>query len=214
MVKKSMGQVEVIAPRYKRPFDLTILLTAHLLALPIWALLWIGIPILIVLSDGFPVFYRQERIGRKGRFFYAFKFRTMVKNADVVGPPWTVPDDPRLTRVGRLLRKTALDELPQVINILKGEMSFVGPRPLDKQEHQNLCQQIPGFEKRLDLYPGLTGLAQIYTNREDSESKLFYDLKYASQMSLLLDVKLIFQSVWVTLRARWERQRNQLKGKR
>ena len=206
-----MGQVKMVAPIYKRPLDLTILLAAHLLALPIWALLWIGIPILIVLGDGFPVFYRQERIGRKGRFFYAFKFRTMVKNADVVGPPWTTTDDPRLTRVGRLLRKTALDELPQVINILKGEMSFVGPRPFGEQEHQNLCKQIPGFEQRLDLYPGLTGLAQIYTNREDSESKLFYDLKYAGQMSLLLDVKLIFHSVWVTLRARWERQRDRLK---
>ena len=76
-----MSQGKVIAPLYKRPFDPTILLTAHLLALPIWALLWIGIPIIIVLGDGYPVFYRQERIGRKGRFFYAFKFRTMVKNA-------------------------------------------------------------------------------------------------------------------------------------
>ena len=108
-------------------------------------------------------------------------------------------------------RYTSISDL---INIIKGEMSFVGPRPLGEQEHQNLCKQIPGFEQRLELYPGLTGLAQIYTNREDSESKLFYDLKYANQMSLLLDVKLIFHSVWVTLRARWERQRDRLKEER
>ena len=208
-VKESMGQERVSEPLYKRPLDLAILLVVHLLTLPLWLLLWIVIPMLIVLDDGLPIFYRQRRIGRGSRLFHALKFRTMVRDADQLGPAWTASGDPRLTRAGRLLRRTALDELPQVINILNGEMSFVGPRALAEQEHNHLLQQLPGFNRRLVLRPGLTGLAQVYTNRDDSESKLAYDLEYASRMSMWLDVKLLFLSLWVTLRARWERQRDQ-----
>ena len=208
-VKESMGRERASEPLYKRPLDLAILLVPHLLTLPLWLLLWTVIPLLIVLDDGLPVLYRQRRIGRGGRLFHALKFRTMVRDADQLGPAWTASDDPRLTRAGRLLRRTALDELPQVINILNGEMSFVGPRALAEQEHHYLLHQIPGFDQRLVLRPGLTGLAQVYTNRDDSESKLAYDLEYARRMSLWLDVKLLFLSLWVTLRARWERQRDQ-----
>lgn len=133
----------------------------------------------------------------------------MVKDAKQLGPAWTKSNDPRLTRVGRLPQRTALDELPQIINILRGDMSFVGPRALAEQEHHNLLQQIPGFDQRLVLRPGLTDMAQVYASREDSENKLTCDLEYASRMSLWLDVKLLFLSLWVTLRARWERQRDQ-----
>ena len=116
----------------------------------------------------------------------------------------TAEDDPRLTRAGRILRKTALDELPQVINILKGEMSFVGPRALAEAEHEFFREHVPDFDKRLVQRPGLTGMAQVYANRDDAEEKLAYDIDYSKRMSLWIDIKLLFLSVWVTLRGRWE----------
>ncbi len=190
-------------PIYKRPFDLAVLLLAHLSLLPLWLLLWTVIPLLLLLEDGFPLFYRQSRVGKNSRSFQAIKFRTMIRDAEQMG--WsTAHNDPRLTRVGRLLRKTALDELPQVVNILKGDMSFVGPRALAEAEHEHYKERIAGFDRRLVLRPGLTGMAQVYSNRDDAEAKLTYDLAYAGKLSLWLDVKLMFLSVWVTLRGRWE----------
>ena len=102
---------------YKRPFDLTVLVIAHLLLLPVWGLLWLVIPTLIWLEDRKPVFYRQERMGKGGKTFVVIKFRTMVVDAEDQGPPWTTHNDPRVTRVGLILRRTALDELPEVLSI-------------------------------------------------------------------------------------------------
>ena len=144
---------------YKRWMDLGILLAAHVLLAPVWLLLWITIPALIKLEGGGPVFYGQVRMGKGGRTFRLLKFRTMVVDADRIGPRWNVEGDRRVTRVGRVLRKTALDELPGLLAIWKGEMSFVGPRALDAIEHRFLETQIPGFDRRLAIVPGLTGLA-------------------------------------------------------
>lgn len=191
---------------YKRWFDVTILVLIHLLLLPLWLLLWITIPILIRLGDRGPVFYKQNRVGKEGRIFTVFKFRTMVLGAEDQGTPWTMDQDPRVTRVGKLLRRTALDELPEVINIWKGDMSLVGPRALDVSEQRSLEKLIDGFEKRLLVNPGLTGLAQIYDARDDARTKFFYDLEYLRRMSPWLDVKLLFLSVFNTLGAKWDRR--------
>ena len=189
---------------YKRPLDLLILLAAHLLLLPLWLGLWTLIPLMILLDSGRPVFYGQRRIGRDGQPFWALKFRTMVRDADRIGPVWTSDGDHRITRVGRLLRATGLDEMPQVINILRGDMSFVGPRPLAEAELHLLSREVPGFEQRLQVPAGLTGMAQVYANRDDAREKLACDITYARSLSLWLDLKLLFLSVWITFRGTWE----------
>ena len=191
---------------YKRWFDVTILVFIHLLLLPLWSLLWITIPILIRLGDRGPVLYKQSRVGKEGRIFTVFKFRTMVLGAEDLGTPWTMDQDPRVTRVGKLLRRTALDELPEVINIWKGDMSLVGPRALDVSEQRSLEKMIDGFEKRLLVNPGLTGLAQVYDSRDDARTKFYYDLEYIHRMSPWLDVRLLVQSVFNTLGAKWDRR--------
>ena len=191
---------------YKSWFDLLILIAVHALLLPLWLLLWTTIPVLIWLGDRGPVFYSQKRVGREGRIFTVLKFRTMVLDAERKGPAWTVDGDPRVTKVGRLLRRTGLDELPEVINIWKKEMSLVGPRALDVVEQEMLEELIPGFENRLQVRPGLTGLAQIYDRSDDSHDKFHYDLEYLQRMSPLLDIKLLILSVRNTLVAKWDRR--------
>ena len=192
---------------YKTWFDLTILVTSHLLLLPLWLLLWGLIPLLIWLGDRGPIFYKQQRAGKNGWAFTVRKFRTMIMDADLKGPAWTTQDDPRVTRVGKLLRRTALDELPELLNIWKREMSFVGPRALAVDEHRLLVEQIPGFEKRLQVAPGLTGLAQVYDQSDDAADKLRHDLIYVNRMSPWLDAKLMVISVRNTVGARWDQRR-------
>ena len=191
---------------YKRSLDLTVLVLAHLLFLPLWLLLWTLIPVAIWLGDRGPIFYSQERTGKDGRVFIIFKFRTMVPDAHLKGPAWTNQHDIRLTRVGKLLRRTALDELPGLWSIVKGDMSLVGPRALNVEEHRQLEQQIPGFEARLRVRPGLTGLAQVFDGADQAENKLAYDLEYTERMSLWLDTKLLILSVKNTITARWDRR--------
>lgn len=189
---------------YKRLLDLTVIALAHIFLFPLWLFLWVTIPLAIILDDGWPVFYRHRRVGKNGERFDALKFRTMLRNADKDDAVWTHENDSRVTRVGRILRGTALDELPQIINILKGDMSFVGPRGLGVRMYEYSAQQAPGFERRLQVRPGLTGLAQIYGNRDNPEEKLSYDLKYIRDKSLWLDIKLLILSVLITIRGRWE----------
>jgi len=191
---------------YKRPLDLVILLTAHIILLPLWLLLWTAIPLAIWLQDRGPVFFKQYRMGKGGKEFKVLKFRTMVVNADKIGPSWNTPNDRRVTTLGRVLRKTALDELPQILNIAKGEMSFVGPRSLDVDEHRILETEIQGFKQRLAVRPGLTGLAQLYDTTDVAATKLHYDLEYIRRMSLWLDVRIILLSAWTTLVAQWDRR--------
>ena len=191
--------------RYKRPLDLTTLIAAHTVLLPLWILLWIMIPLCIWLEDRGPIFYVQDRVGHGGRIFGMFKFRSMRMQQD--REEWlgfTSTDDPRITKIGRLLRRTALDELPQVINLWKGDISFVGPRALPTDMHEGYADEDSDFPLRLQIRPGLTGLSQIKSPRHCSaRERLNYDLLYIQKASLYLDVKLIIASVWLTLTGKW-----------
>ena len=197
---------------HKRPMDLSIIFVSHILFFPLWAILWTAIPALIMITSGRPVFHRQIRVGKNGRHFELVKFRTMVSDAEKVGASWTVVDDPRITNFGRLLRKTALDELPQLLNIIRGEMSFVGPKPLAVQEHEMLSETHPEFPKRLAVIPGLTGLAQVYDQQDEALTKLHFDLEYIARTSLWLDVKLIFLSGINTCLGRWDKRSGKSNG--
>lgn len=195
---------------YKRLLDLGILVLAHLTLLPVWVCLWTVIPLLIWLEDRGPVFYSQLRVGQHGKEFTVRKFRTMVPDAAQRGPGWTLPSDPRITRTGRFLRKTALDELPELLSIWKGDMSFVGPRALAVDEHRQLAEQIPDFHLRMAVKPGLTGLAQVYNLTDEAIDKLKYDLEYIDGANLWLDLKLMVLSVRNTLLAQWDQRAGKL----
>ena len=193
----------------KRLFDIVVAATGLLVLAPIAAL----IAIAIKLSDGGPVLFAQERVGRLGRVFNAYKFRSMVVDAErATGPVQATANDPRVTRVGRLLRATAFDELPQLWNILRGDMSVVGPRPLRPGEADTTAEgrlipldQIGGYEARHRVRPGLTGLAQVYAPRDlPRTGKFRYDLLYQRRAGFCLDVRLVLMSFWITARGRWE----------
>lgn len=166
--------------------------------------LMVAIAFAIRLDSPGPVFYRARRVGKGGKLFLMYKFRTMIANAEQVGPSITIRDDPRVTRVGRFLRKTKLDELPQLINVLKGEMSLVGPRP----ETPSMVEHYTPEQRRvLEVAPGVTGLAQLYYSNEEelltSENwydeyvmrilphKLSLDLFYIDHRSLALDIAIL-----------------------
>lgn len=157
--------------------------------------------ILIKLSSKGPVFYRQKRLGYKGKEFKCVKFRTMVENAEeATGPVLARRNDNRITGVGRLLRKYRIDELPQLWNILKGEMSFVGPRPERTIFVEKYIKEIPAYYERFKVRPGATGLAQIYGRYQtDASTKLKYDLIYIYNLSFFLDMLILFKTVTVVL---------------
>jgi lipopolysaccharide/colanic/teichoic acid biosynthesis glycosyltransferase len=175
--------------------------------------LWLVISGLIKLEDGGPVFFSQERVGEHGRAFLALKFRSMITDAEArVGAIQSGKNDPRVTRVGRLLRATAMDELPQLWNIFRGDMSFVGPRALRPGEIEvngrgtlERLEDVPGFGERCAVRPGLTGVAQIYAPRDIIRRHKFrYDRLYIRQRSFWLDLRLIALSFWITFRGAWE----------
>jgi len=183
----------------KRIFDVTISVLLLVLTLPITLIT----ALLIVVESGSPVFYRQERVGECGQIFQVLKFRSMRKNAEQAGPQWATTNDNRVTRVGRVIRKLRIDELPQIINVLRGEMSFVGPRPERPYFVKQLSDQIPHFLNRHTVKPGITGWAQIRypygSSVEDAVQKLQFDLYYAKNHSLFLDLIILFQTVQVVL---------------
>ncbi len=157
---------------------------------------------IVFLDDGLPVLYRQERLGQHGRSFTLCKFRTMVRNAESsTGPVLSRPDDPRLTRSGRWLRQLHLDEMPQLWNVLKGDMSLVGPRPERPLIHQEVACTVPTFDTRLRLLPGMTGLAQVH-GRYDTHprEKLKFDLLYAMRSSVSEDLRILAQTLRELLR--------------
>ena len=205
MSANSKKYILIYANLPKRLVDLTILVTAHIAFLPIWVILWTAIPLAIWLEDHGPVFFIQKRVGINGKSFSLFKFRSMRQRR--IGEEWaeaTEATDHRITKVGEILRLTALDELPQVLNIFKGDLSIVGPRPLPMALYEEFAEASPLLRKRVQIRPGLTGLAQVYLPRNcEPQTKLESDLLYASKMSLWLDLKLIFLSVIRTLAARW-----------
>lgn len=193
----------------KRPLDVLLSGLGLLVSGPLWALIALGIK----LEDGGPVFYTQERVGNRGRRFRSWKFRSMVSDSDGrFGPLQARDGDPRVTKVGRVLRATAMDELPQLWNILKGDMSFVGPRALLPGEIEVNgngelipLEKIPGYEARHQVRPGLTGVAQVYAPRDILRRQKFrYDLLYIKKQSVWLDIKLILLSVWISVRGKWE----------
>lgn len=191
----------------KRPFDFFLALIGIILSCPLWLL----ISIAIILEDRGKVVFVQERCGRNDIRFNIIKFRTMKFLSNENHRIIDYENDPRVTRVGSILRATAMDELPLLINILKGEMSFVGPKPLpfeiedeDKLKYQNISQ-VPGYEQRRLLRPGLTGYAQVYAIKKISHTEKFqYDNMYIGKMSFCFDIKLIFLSFWITFKGRWE----------
>ena len=178
--------------RYKRPFDLAVLGFFVLSLLPLWALLGAVIALAIRLEDGGRVFYRQPRLGRGGREFSILKFRTMVENAeDGTGPVLAAARDRRVTRTGEVLRRFHLDELPQAVNVLKGEMSLVGPRPERPELAARFERRAPGFAGRLRVRPGIAGLAQwMGAYDSDPRRKLRHDSLYIARMGPWLDLRL------------------------
>jgi lipopolysaccharide/colanic/teichoic acid biosynthesis glycosyltransferase len=198
---------------FKRLFDIALSGAGLILSAPLWALFAVWIR----REDGGPVFYHDRRVGRGGREFGVLKFRTMVPDADArFGPLQAREGDARVTRAGRWLRATAMDELPQLWNIFVGEMSFVGPRALRPAEIEAGAAsagamslfEIPGARARLAVRPGLTGLAQVCAPRDlPRRGKFRYDRLYVRRESLRLDFSLILRSFWITVTGSWERQR-------
>jgi lipopolysaccharide/colanic/teichoic acid biosynthesis glycosyltransferase len=195
-------------PLSKRLLDVTVALAQIVLAAPLWIL----IPLAIRLEDGGPVFFGQERVGKGGETFTSYKFRSMKPPERTDGPFRQAElEEHRITRVGRVLRPMALDELPQLWNILRGEMSFVGPRALLAEEREAAnggepvrLADLPGYEERHAVVPGLTGLAQVRAPRHlPHRDKFRYDRVYVRRRTLWLDVKLILLSFWISLRGGW-----------
>ncbi len=216
-VTRSFGPLEVGGKGYllKRPFDILVAAVGLLIASP----LWLVFSIAIKLEDRGPILFLQDRWGKDKRKIRVYKFRTMVPNSiERFGNIQATGNDPRVTRMGRLLRSTSLDEMPQLLNIAKGDMSWVGPRalPIDevqvREEDGYLPDEaIPGFEARSKLRPGLTGIAQIFAPRDvPRRQKYACDAIYAGSQSLRLDIRLIIVSLWITLRARWEAKGSKL----
>ena len=184
----------------KRCFDLVVGTVLLLVAMPVMVLT----ALLIVLEDGAPIFYSQERVGRGGRPFRVIKFRSMRRDAEKDGKPrWASSNDDRVTRIGRFIRKLRIDELPQLFNVLNGDMSLVGPRPERPYFVDQLTQQIPFYAVRHCVKPGVTGWAQVRyqygASVDDAAEKLQYDLYYVKNHSLILDTLVLFETVRVVL---------------
>jgi exopolysaccharide biosynthesis polyprenyl glycosylphosphotransferase len=183
----------------KRLGDIAVSAVLLVLAMPLLVATAIAIP----LESRGPAIYRQERVGRNGRPFVLYKFRSMRTDAESAGPQWAGEDDPRITRIGRFIRRTRIDEIPQVFNVLKGDMSFIGPRPERPHFVERLKKEIPFYNERHRVRPGITGWAQINypygASVEDAKEKLSYDLYYIKNYSLLLDIIVLFSTIEVVL---------------
>ncbi|HEV8319448.1 MAG TPA: sugar transferase [Vicinamibacterales bacterium] len=192
----------------KRLFDILLSGTGLLVSAPLWPI----IAAAIKLYDGGPVFFVQPRVGKGGRLFRAYKFRSMIPDAARALPFQASAEDPRVTRIGGVLRATAMDELPQLFNILRGDMSFVGPRPLMPNEievrgdgRDMPLVEVPGYAARHAVRPGLTGLTQVFAPRDIARtSKFRLDLLYVKRANLCLDLRLVALSFWISFRGRWE----------
>jgi len=186
----------------KRAIDITVSLAVLALGLPLWLL----VAMLIKIDSRGSVFYRQDRVGKDGEIFSILKFRSMVEEAELAGPQWAWKEDPRVTRFGRVFRKLHLDEVPQFINVLKGEMSLIGPRPERPMFVDELAREIPLYKRRLKVRPGITGWAQVKHSYDESiddvRKKVQYDLFYIENMSLRMDMKIILSTLYHMLLGR------------
>lgn len=183
-------------PVLKRVFEIVFSVALLLFILPVLVLTMVAIK----LESKGPVFYKQERVGLNGQSFQVIKLRSMRLDAEKNGPQWAAKDDPRVTRVGRFIRKTRIDEVPQLINVLRGDMSLIGPRPERRVFTEKFSKEIPGFEKRLAVKPGLTGWAQVNGGYDVTpKEKFFMDMYYIQRQSFILDMKILYRTVWVVL---------------
>jgi len=186
--------------KVKRFLDILFSLIVLLITFPIIFL----ISIVIKLESKGPIIFKQQRTGQNNKKFNVYKFRSMVQDAEKIsGPVWSTKDDPRITKVGKLIRKIRIDEVPQMFNVLKGEMSLVGPRPERPYFVDKLSKEIPLYKRRLKVRPGVTGWAQVkhkYDETiEDVHTKLRYDLFYIENMSLRMDFKILFRTIFVVI---------------
>jgi sugar transferase (PEP-CTERM system associated) len=184
----------------KRSFDIVCSVIILALTLPLMLLAALAVK----LEDRGPVFYSQERVGKDGKTFFVHKFRSMRTDAEKGGKPqWAQQNDPRITRIGNFMRKTRIDELPQILNVFKGEMSFVGPRPERPYFVEQLIEVVPYYNVRHSVKPGITGWAQVRygygSSAEDALQKLQYDLYYVKNNSLFLDVLILIDTLKVVL---------------
>jgi exopolysaccharide biosynthesis polyprenyl glycosylphosphotransferase len=179
----------------RRLASIAMALTALAICLPFMPF----IALAVCLSSPGPIFFRQTRVGRRGRQFTLFKFRTMRQDAEADGAVWAAKDDPRVTSLGRFMRKTRLDEIPQLWNVLRGDMAFVGPRPERPEFVQWLTSEIPYYDLRHTIRPGITGWAQVRyrygASLEETKRKLEYDLYYVKHLSLGLDLLIMFETI-------------------
>ena len=183
----------------KRIIDITVAISTLFFLSPILFL----ISIIIKFTSKGLVFYKQERVGKNGKIFTMYKFRSMIENAEEYGPEWAGEKDPRITGIGKIIRRTHLDEIPQMLNVLKNQMSVVGPRPEREYFVNELKEKIPYYYKRLSIKPGITGWAQVkYTydsSLDDVKDKLQFDFYYIENLSIKLDLKILINTVIVVL---------------
>jgi exopolysaccharide biosynthesis polyprenyl glycosylphosphotransferase len=184
----------------KRIFDILVSSTVLVITLPFFPLF---VCLVLYKSPG-PVFYFQKRVGQNGHLFTIYKFRTMGIDAEKYkGAAWAQENDPRISRYGQFLRKTRIDELPQLVNVLKGDMSFIGPRPERPEFVKQICEVTPYYMERHAVKPGITGWAQVMypygASLGDSVEKLRYDLYYINHLSLFLELLIVFETVKVIL---------------
>ncbi len=184
----------------KRCFDFLVSLVALLVLLVPMCI----IAVIIRCTSKGPAIYTQDRLGMNGKAFKVIKFRTMCVDAEEYGAQWCKEDDPRVTKIGKFLRRYHIDELPQLLNILVGDMSFIGPRPERKCFHDAFESYIHGFSARLKVKPGLTGLAQIAGGSlMPPEEKIKYDVDYIKRRSFSLDIKIIFKTIETVITRRY-----------
>jgi sugar transferase (PEP-CTERM system associated) len=180
---------------FRRLLSLAVSFLALAICLPFLPLIILAVR----LSSPGPIFFKQTRVGQRGRSFTAYKFRTMRQDAEAQGAVWATKNDPRVTSIGRLMRKTRIDEIPQLWNVLRGEMAFVGPRPERPEFVRWLSQEIPFYDLRHMIRPGITGWAQVRyqygASLEETKQKLEYDLYYVKHQSISLDLLIIFETV-------------------
>lgn len=188
------GNEKILYETIKRFLDIFLCLIGCVIGIPIVIITCICV---ILESKGNPI-YSQDRLGKKGQVFKIYKIRSMRTDAERNGPKWADKNDNRLTKVGKFIRKTRIDELPQLFNILKGDMNIVGPRPERPIFTCEFEKEIPGFINRLQVKPGLTGLAQVNGGYDITpKEKLRYDLEYIEDRNLLIDFKIIFKTVLI-----------------